>query len=148
MKGQVVSLPFFTTVQFERYIIIMRTVFIAAALAASATVAGAVDLGTTGVTLNTDVVATHMVDAETTTMTIEPELGYAFGMANFTMGTMLNIWDNDNKVTLDNEFDHLPVIDFGVTYGLTDSVELEATTSYDLEAETRGEIKLMTTFSF
>src|SRR6056300_637117 len=106
----------------------MRTVFIAAAaLAASATVAGAVDLGTTGVTLDTDVVATHMVDAETTTMTIEPELGYAFGMANFTMGTMLNIWDNDNKVTLDDEFDHLPVIDFGVTYGLTDSVELEAT---------------------
>jgi len=31
---------------------------------------------------------------------------------------------------------------------LTDSVELEATTSYDLEAEERGEIKLMTTFSF
>ena len=83
----------------------MRTVFIAAALAASATVAGAVDLGTTGVTLNTDVVATHMVDAETTTMTIEPELGYAFGMANFTMGTMLNIWDNDNKVTFDDEFE-------------------------------------------
>ena len=37
-------------------------------------------------------------------MTVEPELGYAFGMANFTMGTMLNIWDNDNKVTLDNDF--------------------------------------------
>ena len=83
----------------------MRTVFIAAALTASATVAGAVDLGTTGVTLNTDVVATHMVDAETTTMTIEPELGYAFGMANFTMGTMLNIWDNDNKVTFDDEYE-------------------------------------------
>jgi len=127
----------------------MRTVFIAAvALAASATVAGAVDLGTTGVTLNTDIVAMHKLDAEATTMTIEPELGYAMGMANFTIGTMLNVWDNDNNVTIDDEFDHLPVVDFGVTYGLTDNVELEAMTSYDLEAEQRGEATVMLTFSF
>ena len=90
----------------------------------------------------------HKLDAEATTMTIEPELGYAMGMANFTIGTMLNVWDNDNNVTIDDEFDHLPVVDFGVTYGLTDNVELEAMTSYDLEAEQRGEATVMLTFSF
>lgn len=126
----------------------MRTLVLATAAALVASSAAAIDLGASGVSLDTEVVAMHQVDAESTTLTINPELGYAFGMANFTMGTKLNVWDNDNRITLDDELDHLPVIDFGVTYNLTDSLELEAVTSYDLEAETRGEVKMMATFNF
>ncbi len=126
----------------------MRTIVLAAVAAMAATSATAMDLGTSGLTLNTDVVAKHLVDAGTTVATINPELGYNFGLADFTVGTKLNLWDNANAITLDDEFDHLPVFDFGITYALQDNPELEATTSYDMEASDRGEITLVATFSF
>jgi hypothetical protein len=126
----------------------MRTIVLAAVAAMAATSATAMDLGTSGLTLNTDVVAKHLVDAGTTVATINPELGYNFGPADFTVGTKLNLWDNANAITLDDEFDHLPVFDFGITYALQDNLELEATTSYDMEASDRGEITLVATFSF
>ena len=126
----------------------MRTIVLAAVAAMAATSATAMDLGTSGLTLNTDVVAKHLVDAGTTAATINPELGYNFGLADFTVGTKLNLWDNANAITLDDEFDHLPVFDFGITYALQDNLELEATTSYDMEASDRGEITLVATFSF
>ncbi len=148
MKGQVVSLPFFTTVQFERYIIIMRTVFIAAALAASATVAGAVDLGTTGLTLNTEAEAQYKVDADTTTVKLTPELGYAWLGLDLTAATTLNVYDNAGGFILDDEFDHMPTIDLGASYMATDALELELGTAYDLEARERSEITLTATFAF
>ena len=126
----------------------MRTLVLAAVAAMATTSATAMDLGATGLTLNTEVVAKHLVDAGTTSATINPELGYNFGLADFTIGTKLNVWDNANSLTLDDEFDHMPVMDFGITYGLTDSLELEAITSYDLEAGDRGEMTLTATFSF
>ena len=126
----------------------MRTIVLAAVAAMAATSATAMDLGTSGLTLNTDVVAKHLVDAGTTVATINPDLGYNFGLADFTVGTKLNLWDNANAITLDDEFDHLPVFDFGITYALQDNLELEATTSYDMEASDRGEITLVATFSF
>ena len=126
----------------------MRTIVLAAVAAMAATSATAMDLGTSGLTLNTDVVAKHLVDAGTTVATINPELGYNFGLADFTVGTKLNLWDNANAITLDDEFDHLPVFDFGITYDLQDNLALEAITSYDFEAEERGEITLKATFSF
>ena len=126
----------------------MRTIVLATAVAMAATSATAMDLGTTGLTLNTDVVAEHKFDAETTTMTVNPELGYAIGSANFTMGTLLSVWDDTNSFTLDDEFDHMPKIDFGVTYPVSGNTEFEVLTSYDLEAEARGELSAKLTFSF
>ena len=126
----------------------MRTIVLATAVAMAATSATAMDLGTTGLTLNTDVVAEHKFDAETTTMTINPELGYNFGSANFTMGTLLSVWDNTNSLTIDDEFNHMPTLDFGVTYPVAGNAEFELGTSYDLEAEARGELSAKLTFSF
>ena len=126
----------------------MRTIVLATAVAMAATSATAMDLGTTGLTLNTDVVAEHKFDAETTTMTVNPELGYAVGSANFTMGTLLSVWDDTNSFTLDDEFDHAPTLDFGVTYPLMSNAELEVGTTYDFEAEARGELSAKLTFSF
>ena len=94
----------------------MRTIVLATAVAMAATSATAMDLGTTGLTLNTDVVAEHKFDAETTTMTVNPELGYAIGSANFTMGTLLSVWDDTNSFTLDDEFDHMPKIAVSYTH--------------------------------
>ena len=126
----------------------MRTIVLATVAAMAATSVTAMDLGTSGLTLNTEVVTKHLVDAGTTAITINPELGYNYGLVDFTVGTKLSVWDNDLAFTLDNELDHLPVVDLGITYGLTDSLELEAITTYDLEARDRGEMTIKATFSF
>ena len=128
----------------------MRTLFLALATTFFASSVMAADI-TPDLALNTDVVTTHMWDAETTTVILNPELAYT-GLGydtTFTVGTKLNVWDNTSKIMLDDELNHLPVFDFGITWKATDQLELEAVTSYDFEAEGRSEdIKLVATFSF
>ena len=128
----------------------MRTIVLATVAAMAATSALAADIPP-DLALNTDVVTTHMWDAETTTVILNPELSYT-GLGydtTFTVGTKLNVWDNTSKIMLDDELDHLPVFDFGISWKATDQLELEAVTSYDLDAKDRSEdIKLVATFSF
>lgn len=129
---------------------ILTTAFVAAMVTTSAS---AMDLPVTGLALNTDVVATHKVDAETSTVTINPELAYApffLNGAELTAGTTLSAWDNADGITLMDEFDTLPTVDFGATYvpAMAPNVELELGTSYDLETKERSEITMTATFSF
>jgi hypothetical protein len=128
----------------------MRTLFLALATTFFASSVMAADI-TPDLALNTDVVTTYAWDADTTTVIVNPELAYT-GLGydtTFTVGTKLNVWDNTSKIMLDDELDHLPVFDFGITWKATDQLELEAVTSYDFEAEGRSEdIKFVATFSF
>lgn len=130
----------------------MRKTLIALAVAATATSATAMDLPVPGLALNTDVVATHKVDADTTTLTAAPELAYTpeGTTLELTAGTTFNLWNRADGVTLSDEFDTLPTIDFGATYVVPtmDNVELGLGTSYDFEAESRGEVTMTATFSF
>ena len=129
----------------------MRTIVLAMVAAMAATSATAMDLPVPGLALNTDVVAQHKVDAEATTLTMTPELDWqpvVDGPLSLTANTTLNVWDNTNSFTLDNEFDHMPTINFGASYMAMENVELELGTSYDLEAKERGEITATATFSF
>ena len=129
----------------------MRTIVLAMVAAMAATSATAMDLPVPGLALNTDVVAQHKVDAEATTLTLTPELDWqpvVDGPLSLTANTTLNVWDNTNSFTLDNEFDHMPTINFGASYMAMENVELELGTSYDLEAKERGEITATATFSF
>ena len=126
----------------------MRMLTTAFVVAMATTPALAIDLPVAGLTLNTDVEAKHQLDAEATTITVAPELEYTVGSMNFTAGTTLNVWDNTNKITIDDELDHLPVIDFGAEYALREDLSIELGTSYDLEKEQRGEVTLSATFSF
>ena len=129
----------------------MRTFVLAMVAAMAATSATAMDLPVPGLALNTDVVAQHKVDAEATTLTLTPELDWqpvVDGPLSLTANTTLNVWDNTNSFTLDNEFDHMPTINFGASYMAMENVELELGTSYDLEAKERGEITATATFSF
>lgn len=126
---------------------ILATVF---AVAMTATTAQAVEL-TPNLALNTEVVAEHKVDAETTTLVATPELAYTPGAGlELTAGIELNVWDNTNNFTLDNEFDVKPEILLGATFTpeMLDNLELEAATSYNFETEDRGEITLTATFNF
>jgi len=128
----------------------MRTLFLALATTFFASSVMAADI-TPDLALNTDVVTTYAWDADTTTVIVNPELAYT-GLGydtTFTVGTKLNVWDNTSKIMLDDELDHLPVFDFGISWKAMDQLELEAVTSYDFEAEGRSEdIKLVATFSF
>ena len=130
----------------------MRTFVLAMVAAMAATSATAMDLPVPGLALNTDVVAQHKVDAEASTLTITPELEFtpSDGPLTLTADTTFNVWDNTNSFTLDDEFDHMPTVNIGASYVLPtmSNVELELGTSYDLEAEARGEITATATFSF
>jgi|TARA_B110000211_G_C13976421_1_gene507366 hypothetical protein len=128
----------------------MRTLFLALATTFFASSVMAADI-TPDLALNTDVVTTYAWDADTTTIIVNPELAYT-GLGydtTFTVGTKLNVWDNTSKIMLDDELDHAPVFDFGISWMAMDQLELEAMTSYDLEAGNRSEdIKMVATFSF
>lgn len=125
----------------------MRTIVLAMVAAMAATTASAMDLGR-GFALNTEVVAEHKVDAATTTLVATPELGYTLGGAALTASVDLAIYDNVGGITLADEFDALPTVDFGASYMLRDDLELEALTSYNFDAKERGEITLRATFAF
>ena len=127
----------------------MRTIVLATVAAMAATSAMAeTALGTTGLTLNTEAEAQYKVDAETTTIKLTPELGYAFMGVDLTAATTLNVYDNAGGFTLDDEFDHMPTIDLGASYMATDALELELGTSYNFETESRSEVTLTATFAF
>ena len=120
---------------------------IVAFIAGSVQIAHGIELAP-NLSLDTEVELEYKLDAESTTMILEPELGYVLGIGEFTVGTTLSVWDDTNSFTLDDEFDHLPVLDFGYSYMLQDNLELQAGTSYDFEDEERGEISLKASFSF
>lgn len=113
----------------------------------SSQIAYAIDL-TSNISLDTEVELEHKLDAEATTITLEPEFSYTLGLADFTVGTTLEVWDNTNRFTLGDQFDHIPTMDFGVSYPLQENLEIEAGTSYNFEDDERGEITLKASFSF
>ena len=122
-----------------------------AALVAFASTASAMDLLIPGLALNTEVVAEHKYDAETTTLVATPELAYtpaAFDRLTVTAGMDVNVWDNTGGFTAMDTFDVKPEIALGATFWAAKNVELEALTSYDFEAAQRGEITVRATFAF
>ena len=120
-----------------------------ATLTGFAQTTSAADLGP-NLALNTDVKATYLVDAETTVATINPEFSYT-GLENLemTVGTTLNLWENVGvKSDIGDELKHLPVLALGTTLTVTESFDVAASMTYDLEAGNRGDINLVATFSF
>ena len=99
--------------------------------------------------IDTEVKATHMVDAETNVLTINPELTYAaMDALDLTVGTTFNLWEDVNNTDITDEMDHMPVLELGATYALTEAWEFDASMNYDLEAGERSDIKLVASFSF
>ena len=100
--------------------------------------------------LNTDVKATYMVDAEATVATINPELSWSgIESLQLSAGTTLNIWENvgvNSDIT--DELEHLPVLELGAEYSVRSNLDIEASFNYDMEAKERGDIKLEAIFSF
>jgi hypothetical protein len=122
-------------------------VFTTAAVAATflTTAAYAVDLGN-GLTVGGELDAHWAVDAEALTMTLTPEMGYNAWGNDFTVSTDLDVYKNED-VVIGDAFDSL-VVDFKVTRPWMSNIELYGETSWDFDAEKRGEISVGATFSF
>ena len=122
-------------------------VFTTAAVAATflTTAAHAVDLGN-GVSVGAEMDAHWAVDAEALSMTLTPEMGYSNWGNDFTVSTDLDVYSAE-EFQLGDAFDSL-VVDFEVTRPWMSNIELYGKTSYDFDAEERGEITVGATFSF
>ena len=123
-----------------------------AALAAAATIAAtsvsAMDLGSTGLSLNTAVDASWDLDADTNNLlvTLEPELGYSIAGVSLTAGMDLNVYQNEEFV-LGDQFDAL-AIDFGASYQIMEGLSAYGETTWDVEASELEASKVGVTFSF
>lgn len=123
-----------------------------AALAAAATIAAtsvsAMDLGSTGLSLNTEVDASWDLDADTNNLlvTLEPELGYSIAGVSLTAGMDLNVYQNEEFV-LGDQFDALS-IDFGASYQIMEGLSAYGETTWDVEASELEASKVGVTFSF
>lgn len=123
-----------------------------AALAAAATIAAtsvsAMDLGSTGLSLNTAVDASWDLDADTNNLlvTLEPELGYSIAGVSLTAGMDLNVYQNEEFV-LGDQFDALSV-DFGASYQIMKGLSAYGETTWDVEASELEASKVGVTFSF
>lgn len=117
---------------------------VAAALVATSASAG-VDLGN-GLSFGGEVVAERNVDQSDSTIVVTPELSYTRDLLEITLGTDLSVYDNE--FVLDTTIKTKPTLDLGVTYDLREDLELYGNTSWDLEAETRGDLVIGAKFSF
>mgnify|MGYP001180429788 FL=1 len=127
----------------------LKLATVVATLTGFAQTTSAADLGP-NLALNTDVKATYLWDAQTTVATVNPELSYTgLGNLGLTVGTTLNLWENvGTKSDITDEWNHLPVLEFGASYAVNSSLGLDGSFNYDLETKARGDIKLVATFSF
>ena len=133
----------------------MKKIIAAASFMALATSAHAVDLAP-GVSLDTEVKAWHEVDAETNHLTINPEVNWnpaPDGALTLSVGTVITAYETrtagDNFILFDAlDEGSRPNIDLGAEYDLGNGGELFATTSWDVDAEDRTELKVGVSFNF
>jgi hypothetical protein len=115
--------------------------------ACGATEAEAADLGG-GLSIGAELDNKYNVDTEKFTMTVTPEVGYAFAGADFSVSSDLNLYNGDEFAF--NE-DKMPTVDFDVEYGVglwgLNSTAY-AGTGYNFETEDMSDIEVGLKFSF
>jgi maltoporin len=138
----------------------MKLAFAFAAATAVTTPAFAADLPVPGLSLDTEIKMNHAVDAEATTLTINPELAWQpiiDGPATLTVGTTITAFDNTAGATFGDDiilFDawekgSRPAIELGATYALpVEGAEMFAETTWDVNDNERGEINIGVSFNF
>jgi hypothetical protein len=125
----------------------------AAAAILFAGTASAMDLGN-GLTLNTEVKAFRLVDAETNNVTVEPELRWTEGALSLYTSSLVTVYETDHAsgddLAIMNVLDdgHKPTLDFGAEYSINANTMVYGETSWDFNAEDRGEIEVGLSFNF
>ena len=121
----------------------MKLAIATAAAMVAATSASAIELGIPGLTLGTTTTAEYNVDAENLSLTLEPEVGYAFVGIDFTLGTEIAVYNDDFVLG-----DEMPTLDFKAAKQIWDGLELYGEVGFDLEAEERTDLTVGASFSF
>ena len=121
----------------------MKLAIATAVVMLAASSASAIELGIAGLTVGTTTTAEYNVDAENMTLTLEPEVGYAFAGLDFTAGTELTIYDDEFVAG-----DTMPTLDFKATRQVWDNLELYGEVGYDFELEERTDVTLGASFKF
>ena len=113
----------------------------------TATSVTAAEIGATGISIGAELDNNYNVDTEDFTITLTPEVGYAWNGFDFSASTDLSVLENDT-VTFADE---MPTLDFEVEYGIQLWM-LDATlygeTGYDLELEDMADVEMGMRFSF
>ena len=121
----------------------MKLAITTAAALLVATSASAIELGIAGLTATTTTTAEYNVDAENMTLTLEPEVGYAFAGIDFTAGSEISIYNDDFVLG-----DEMPTLDFKAARKVWDNLELYGEVGYDFELEERTDVTLGASFKF
>lgn len=138
----------------------MKLAFAFATAMVASTSVFAADLPLPGLSLDTEIKMNHAVDAEATTLTINPELAWQpiiDGPTTLTVGTTITAFDSTAGATFGDDvimFDtwekgSRPAIELGATYALPlEGAEAFAETTWDVNDNERGEINLGVSFNF
>jgi hypothetical protein len=132
----------------------MRTFVLAMVAAMAATTATAMDLPVAGLELNTEAKAFRQIDAETNHVTVEPELRYTAGAVSVYTSSLVTVYETDHASGDDFavmniwEDGYKPTLDFGAEYSINSSAMVYGETSWDFNAEDRGEIEVGISFNF
>lgn len=123
----------------------MKIAAIAAVATIAATSVSAAELGIMGLTAGGEAVAEYNTDAETMSVTLEPEIGYTIQPLEvaLTASTVLDVYQDDFVFG-----DELPTVDFEARKGLLTGLEIYGGVGFDLEAEERTDIKVGVSFKF
>ena len=132
----------------------MRTFVLALVAAMAATSATAMDLPLPGLELNTEAKVFRKMDAETNNVTIEPELRYTTGALAFYGSSLITVYEtghasgNDFAITNVLDDGYKPTLDLGVEYTINENMMAYGESSWDFNAEDRGEIEVGLSFNF
>jgi len=134
----------------------MRTFVLAMVAAMATTTASAMDLPVPGLALNTEVKAFRLVDAETNHVTVEPELRFnpADGPLSLFTSSVVTVYETDHAsgddIAIMNiwEDGYKPELEFGAEYSINANTVVYGESSWDFNAEDRGEIEVGVSFNF
>ena len=121
-------------------------------LAATVVVAGTPLFAEDGLHFGTELKSLYNLDKSTTSVTVKPSATYGIGKTELEVSSVISAFDStatDNIVLFDTlEKGSRPTIDLSATYNWTDSLELEAKSSWDVNAAARGDVTIGATFNF
>ena len=132
----------------------MRTFVLAMVAAMAATTASAMDLPVPGMELNTEVKAFRQIDAETNNVTVEPELRFTTGAVSLYTSSLVTVYEtghasgDDFAVMNIWEDGYKPTLEFGAEYSINPNTVVYGESSWDFNAEDRGDIEVGISFNF
>ena len=121
-------------------------------LAATVVVAGTPLFAEEGLSFGGELKSLYNVDKSTTSVTVKPSATYGMGKTELEVSSVISAFDSTatDNMTLFNTLEKgsRPTIDLSATYNWTDSLELEAKSSWDVDAAARGDVTIGATFNF